>query len=115
MIKNLDHHSFKNEIINYDLGEHAPYEIRRNTVIEFYLTECPHCKAMWPIVNKATEEFPDIDFFKIEASEYPELAALYNIQGTPAFIFIPMKGKPKMAMGEMPFDEFVKLIKNSFQ
>lgn len=114
MIKSLDDKSFKTEIINYNLGANAPYEIKRNTVIEFYLSDCPHCKAMWPVVIKAAEEFPDIDFYKIEASEHPELAALYNVKGTPAFIFIPLKGNAKIAMGEMPLEEFSKLIKGSF-
>ncbi|MEG1586750.1 MAG: thioredoxin family protein [Bacteroidales bacterium] len=115
MIKSLDDKTFKSEIIDYTKGPEAPYEIKRNTIIEFYLESCPHCQAMWPIVEAAAAEFPDIDFFKIEASEHPELASLYNVRGTPTFILIPLKGKAKMSVGEMPLDEFSNLIKSSFK
>lgn len=115
MIKSLDDKSFKADIINYEKGPDAPYEIKRNSVIEFYLTTCPHCIAMAPIVETASEEFPDIDFYKVEASEHPELAALYNIKGTPTFILIPLKGAPKMAMGQMPLAEFANLLKETFK
>ncbi|MEG0948148.1 MAG: thioredoxin family protein [Bacteroidales bacterium] len=115
MIKSLDDKSFKADIIDYEKGPDAPYEIKRNSIIEFYLTSCPHCQAMWPTVEAAAEEFPDIDFYKVEVSEHPELAALYNVRGTPTFILIPLKGKPKMSVGEMPLAEFSKLIKESFK
>lgn len=115
MIKTLDDKTFKEQIINYAKGPEAPYEIKRNTVIEFFLPSCSHCQAMWPVIEAATIEFPDIDFYKIDASEYPEVAALYNIQGTPTFILIPLKGKPKMNLGQMPLEEFSELIKSVFR
>ena len=115
MITNLDIQSFKKEIINYDQGANAPYEIKKNSVIEFYLEACPPCQAMSPIYEEASKEYPDINFFRVEASQYPELAALYDIQGTPAFIFIPLKGQAKMMMGEMSLKEFTELLLTTFK
>lgn len=115
MIKSLDDKSFKEDIINYDQGPDAKYEVKKNSIIEFYLTTCPHCQAMWPVVEEAVKEFPDVDFYKVEVSEHPELAALYNVQGTPTFILIPLKGHPKMAVGEMPLDEFGRIIRDTFK
>lgn len=115
MIKSLDDKSFKADIINYEQGPNAPYEIKRNSVIMFYIATCPHCIAMEPIFHAASEEFPDIDFYKVEAKEHPKLAALYNIDGTPTFIMIPMKGSPKMAKGQMPLADFAHLLKATFK
>ena len=114
-IKNLDDISFKEKIINYENGPDALYEIKKNSLIEFYSITCSHCHAMWSTVETAAEDFPDVDFYKVEVNENPELAALFNISGTPTFIFIPLKGSPKMAVGEMPLHEFSELIRETFK
>ncbi|MEG1616493.1 MAG: thioredoxin family protein [Bacteroidales bacterium] len=115
MIQSLDDKSFRELIIDYTKGAEAKYEVKKNSIIEFYLTTCPHCQAMWPIVEEAAKEFPDVNFYKIEVSEHPELAALYKVQGTPTFILIPLKGHPRMSVGEMPLDEFTKIIRDTFK
>ncbi|MDO5570306.1 MAG: thioredoxin family protein [Bacteroidales bacterium] len=113
-IKSLDIEQFRELILDYKDGSDAKYKIKRNTIIEFYLTMCAHCVAMWKIVEQAEQEFPDIDFYKIEASEHPKLAEIYDVRGTPTFVLIPLKGHIKIVYGEMSLDKFVNIIKETF-
>jgi len=39
-----------------------------------------------------------------------ELAGLFGIQSIPSLLFVPKKGKPRMAAGAMPKNAFVQAI-----
>lgn len=86
----------------------------KNTIIEFYQKTCPHCIAMVKTYDELSEEFPDIDFLKIDIAENFELAEQFNIDATPTFIFFPLKNKYLINVGGMNKTDFKQKIKHVF-
>ena len=116
-VKSLNDKSFKAEIIDYTNQKNPLYEISKNTVVEFYNPDCRHCIAMEPIVEEAAKEFPDIDFFRVNVTEHEEPAAAFNIDATPTFVFIKLKGNlpPYKVKGQMGLESFRDTIKRAFE
>ena len=54
MIHDLDEKLFKSKVFDYDKGDDAPLLIKKDTVIEFWVTWCPHCQAMMPRYEKVS-------------------------------------------------------------
>ena len=100
MVKELNEKSFKELIFDYSKGDNAPLLIKEDTVIEFWVTWCPHCQAMAPRYEKVSNEFSNIDCYKVEMEQHPELAEIFEIESFPTFIFISTSGKMEKWEGE---------------
>lgn len=57
------------------------------SVFDFYATWCGPCKAMIPHISQAVEENPDVNYYKVDVDESPEIAKLCEIVAMPTFIF----------------------------
>ena len=114
MIIELNEDLFSKNIIDIYEGANAKYKIKRNTVIEFYLADCPHCMEMKQTYESVADHFPDIDFFRIEISRNHEVATVFKIEGVPSFILLPLKQSPKLLIGEISKGDFSKQIKETF-
>lgn len=56
-------------------------------VMEFHADWCGPCRATEPAVAALSVEMPDIVFAKIDVDEATELAAKYQVDSIPCFIF----------------------------
>lgn len=80
-------------------------------IIDFYASWCGPCRSIAPVLEELAEEFKDeIYIYKVDTEEEMELSALFGIQSIPSLLFVPMEGKPTMATGAMPKQQFVKAI-----
>jgi thioredoxin 1 len=60
-------------------------------VLYFTANDCPPCKMIAPTYMELSEseEFEDnVVFLKVNVNDSPEMAAEYNVDGWPTFIFI---------------------------
>ncbi|XP_078050441.1 thioredoxin-T [Augochlora pura] len=57
-------------------------------VVDFFATWCGPCKVIAPKLQELSEEMKDVIFLKVDVDEFPELAAEYDINSMPTFIFI---------------------------
>jgi thioredoxin len=69
-------------------------------LIDFYADWCGPCKIAAPILEEVGTEYEGkIQVYKINTDQERELAQVFGITGIPAFLYIPMNGKPTMMSG----------------
>ncbi len=114
MIQDLNESLFKKKIFDYEKGEDAPLLIKNNSIIEFWVTWCPHCQDMKPRYEQVSEMYPSVECFRVEMEQHPDLADQFNIEAFPSFVFIATDGKMKKWVGEVPTSELSNLVKEAF-
>ncbi|MBN2348567.1 MAG: thiol reductase thioredoxin [Bacteroidales bacterium] len=69
-------------------------------VIDFYADWCAPCRMTSPILEELAAEYAGkINVYKIDVQKEQELAAVFGIQGIPAFLYCPVEGNPSMSSG----------------
>lgn len=98
---NLTKSVFLNKVWDYENSpEEWKYKGDKPALIDFYADWCGPCKIASPILDEISNEFAgDIYVYKIDTETEKELAAVFGIQGIPAFLYIPTSGKPVMMSG----------------
>ncbi len=114
MVHSLDEKSFKAKIFDYSKGEQAPLLIKNKTVIEFWVTWCPHCQAMIPRYERFSDNMEDIDCYRVEMEQHPDIADIFGVEGFPTFVFINTDGKMSKWEGEVPEDQLEELAQRYF-
>lgn len=56
------------------------------TFVDFYATWCGPCKAVAPVLEKFTKEYPTVQFTKVDVDESYEVAQEYGVQAMPTFV-----------------------------
>ena len=56
--------------------------------LEFYSPDCTYCRMSEPLVEKLSEEFGGIDFYKVNTSANEALAHDCRIRSLPTFIMM---------------------------
>lgn len=76
------------------------YKGTKPAIIDFYADWCGPCKIASPILEGISHEYAGkINVYKIDTDVEKELAQVFGISGIPAFLYIPMSGKPSMTSG----------------
>ena len=76
------------------------YKGTKPALIDFYADWCGPCKIAAPILEELSGEYAGkVTIYKIDTQVEQELAAVFGIQGIPAFLYIPIDGKPSMTSG----------------
>ncbi len=76
------------------------YKGDKPALIDFYADWCGPCRTAAPILEEIAEEYKEkVVIYKIDTQVEQELAAVFGVQGIPAFLYIPMEGKPTMTSG----------------
>jgi thioredoxin len=84
--------------------ENSPKEWKfkgtKPALIDFYADWCGPCKIASPILVEISKEYAGkVTIYKIDTQVEQELASVFGISGIPAFLYIPVNGKPTMASG----------------
>jgi thioredoxin len=107
----LTNQTFKEKIFNYEQGKEWKFEGELPCIIDFYADWCGPCKMVSPILETLSQEYNgQINIYKIDTDKEIELSSIFGIRSIPSLLFIPKNGTPRMAMGAMPKESFVKLI-----
>jgi thioredoxin len=76
------------------------YKGDKPALIDFYADWCGPCRTAAPILEEVANEYKGkVAVYKIDTQVERELAAVFGVKGIPAFLYIPMEGKPTMSSG----------------
>lgn len=74
-VVHLDHTNFTNHVAQNNL-----------VVVKFGAPWCGPCRALAPLLDKFSSEYPHISFVDINVDEAPALAAQYGIRSLPTIM-----------------------------
>ena len=103
---------FLTKIFNYE--KNPPqwvYEGDKPCIVDFYADWCGPCRAVSPILEELAKQYKgEIIIYKINVDKEKELAGVFGVRSIPTILFVPKEGKPMLAQGALPKEEFVKQI-----
>ena len=76
MVKEIKTQDFKTEVI----GGSKP------ALVDFWASWCGPCRMLSTVVDKASEQYDGVDFYKVNVDEEPDLAMEYGIMSIPCLI-----------------------------
>ncbi|CCX16789.1 thioredoxin TrxA [Pyronema domesticum] len=74
-----NHEEFKTKVQTAGTG--------RLAVVDFFATWCGPCKVIAPQLEKMSEEFKDVDFYKLDVDENAAVAGELAVRAMPTFMF----------------------------
>ena len=108
----LNKEEFLTKVFNYEKNsEEWKYEGNKPAIIDFYADWCGPCRKVAPILEELAKEYAgEIVVYKVDTEKDKELAQKFGIQSLPSLLFVPMNGKPQMAVGAIPKEDLKKAI-----
>ena len=108
----LTYTNFLKKVWNFE--EHPKgwvYEGNVPSVIDFYAVWCDPCKRLAPIMDEMAKKYDGkVKFYKVDVDKESKLASAFRIKSIPAVLFIPKHGKPRMQIGLLPHNTYVRII-----
>lgn len=108
--------SFKEKVFDFEKNKDWAFKGSRPAIIDFYADWCGPCHMLAPTLERVAETYKgQVDIYKINTEESPELAALFGVRGIPSLLFIPTQGEPAMSSGVIPEESFTQAIFELFK
>jgi thioredoxin 1 len=79
-------------------------------IIDFWAEWCGPCKSFGPIFEKASEQFPDITFAKVNTEEQQALSGHFQIRSIPTVMVMKEKVIVFQQAGMIPEEAFADLL-----
>jgi thioredoxin 1 len=111
--ENLTTAMFKEKVFDYDKSEEWKYAGTVPCIIDFYADWCGPCKMVAPVLEKVSQDYQGkLLVYKVNTDKEQELAGAFGVQSIPSLLFVPLEGRPQMAVGALPRASLDKAIKD---
>ena len=101
--KELTKENFKDEILNKS----------KLSVIDFWASWCGPCQMLAPVFESVSEEFEDVDFYKVNADSEPDLVMQFGVKSIPTLAFIKDNKTVDISIGLISKEELLDFIKRN--
>jgi thioredoxin 1 len=99
-MEHLNKTTFKEKVINYELGVDSQFRGDLPCLVDFYADWCMPCQFVGPVLDELSKEYEGkINIYKVDTDEEEELTHAFGIKSIPALLFCPKEGEPHMTMG----------------
>ena len=96
----LNKEEFKQKVMDYEANKEWKFEGDLPCIVDFYADWCAPCRVASPILEEIAQEYKGkINVYKVDIQKDKEIAAVFGVQGIPAFLYCPKDGKPQMSSG----------------
>jgi thioredoxin 1 len=111
MIEFISTEDFKNKIFDFTGKEEWEFSGTRPALLNFTASWCGPCRSFAPTLDQLAEKYKDqVDFYKIDIDQNPEVPAMFGIRSVPTTLFLTNIEEPIMAGGVIPFETMVQAI-----
>lgn len=112
-MEHLTKQTFMEKVFDFESNKDWKYEGNLPCIIDFYADWCAPCRMVAPILEDLAREYDGkINVYKIDTEKEQELASMFGIRSIPSLLFVPLEGKPQMAMGALPKEAFKEAIQS---
>lgn len=80
------------------------------TIVDFYADWCQPCKILTPNLEKVSEDFKDVNFYKFNVDTDKNLAIGLGISSIPTTIFYKNNNELHRAIGVAPVDKIIQEV-----
>ncbi len=116
MPENLTKQTFLEKVFNYEKQREWNFAGSLPAVVDFWAPWCGPCRMVGPVLEQLSVEYEGrVNFYKINTEDEQELAAVFGIQSIPSLLFIPLNGKPMMAVGALPKESLKEIIEKELK
>ena len=99
-IQKLNSDNFKSTIGNTD----------KLVIVDFYADWCGPCKMVAPILEEILEEYSDVEVYKVNIDEEPEIAKDFSVKSIPTIVSFKGGLEHKKVVGAQPKDALIDLL-----
>ncbi|MFB6345906.1 MAG: thioredoxin [bacterium] len=100
----IDESNFDEEVTSHD----GP------VVVDFWAEWCGPCQQLTPRLEELAEEYPDVNFVKVNVDDNQELARTYGIQSIPALLFFDDGTQVNSITGALPKQTLAETLEEEF-
>ncbi|MBR3133433.1 MAG: thioredoxin [Clostridia bacterium] len=79
--------------------------------VDCYADWCGPCQMLGPVIEKISEEFEDIEFYKLNVDEAGEIALKYGIMSIPTILIFENGNLKETLVGFKTPDELRDILK----
>ena len=110
-IKDLYNTNKKNYIINNNTEfENEVLNGKGIALVDLFADWCMPCQMIAPIIEEISNEKTDVNFFKVNVDETPEVAIKYGVSSIPTLLIFKDGELVNKAVGAYPKEKIIELL-----
>ena len=102
---------FLEKVCNYEQSSEWKYKGKVPAIIDLYADWCGPCRRVAPIMQELAKEYAGrLVIYKVNVDNERELAALFQANSIPTFVFIPKDELPQLMQGATSKENYKQAI-----
>lgn len=103
MVKEITTQEFNEKVINS----------AKPALVDFWASWCGPCRMLSPLVDSVSEQYDNVDFYKVNVDEEPELAQQFGIMSIPTLIMFKNGEMFDQSVGVAPEAELKAFVERA--